>query len=69
MTLDRLKSLKDDIGTQYNNLANSAWVNERLTSLKAQYDVLIQLISEMESKDASTASNSGRSKSGKNSNK
>ena len=69
MTLDRLKSLKDDVGTQYNNLSSSIWVSERLVALKSQYDVLDLLVKEMESEYAPVADNPGRSKSGKNGNK
>lgn len=54
MTLEELQTLRDRVGTDYNNFASPFWIVDQLNKLKGKYDALSEQINMMEQANAAT---------------
>lgn len=59
--MEELIRLKGDIETSYNNLSDPKWVAGQLENLKGKFDILTQLINNMEKEENATNKSEGES--------
>lgn len=68
--LEDLINSRTEIETEFSNLSNPSWIADKLKILKAQYDILTNIITKLESESTDAANpKPGRKKPSPNRNK